>query len=93
MKNPSSKYKASCNKPKKKKNNSKQSAYIISSILSLRKRKKMSKKKLLYPIVSTKHKENNKNQITIKSSSPLFLKIKDKRFDHQINLQILLDQI
>jgi hypothetical protein len=53
----------------------------------------MSKKKLLYPIVSTKHKENNKNQITIKSSSPLFLKIKDKRFDHQINLQILLDQI
>jgi hypothetical protein len=35
---------------------------------------------------SIKHKENNKNQTTI-NHCHLFEKIKDKRFDHQINLQ------
>jgi ADP-heptose:LPS heptosyltransferase len=35
---------------------------------------------------SIKHKENNKNQ-TIINHHHLFEKIKDKRFDHQINLQ------
>jgi ADP-heptose:LPS heptosyltransferase len=35
---------------------------------------------------SSKRKENNKNQTTI-NHLHLFEKIKDKRFDHQINLQ------